>query len=310
MGVKDENAVEKPSIRELEILHAMIVTGRTVSAARALGLSQPAVSRALAILEGKIGRRMFNRDGNRLVPTTEALALDSAAVGILDALELLSRPGGPAVAGETVRLAASPTLAHFLLPSIVASFRRARPEIVLDVEIARGTDVLSAVADHRVDIGIVDAPPSHPAVRSRVFRYCRAHVILPEEHPLAGEQSLGPARLAKEPFVALARRFPSRADFDRAFHQARIRQIIVAEASTVAFAVELVRTGVGLTIVNPFPLTLCGLTGLSAVPFEPSVRYATAMLAPSTGPRSGAASAFAEHLMAYPIPCPTSQPPE
>lgn len=310
MADKDKNTVEKPSIRELEILHAMLVTGRTVSAARALGLSQPAVSRALAILEGKIGRRMFNRDGNRLVPTTEALALDSAAVGILDALELLSRPGGPAVAGETVRLAASPTLAHFLLPSIVASFRLARPEIVLDVEIARGMDVLSAVADHRIDIGIVDEPPSHPAVRSQVFRYCRAHVILPEGHSLASERSLSPAQLAKEPFVALARRFPSRADFDRAFHQARIRQIIVSEASTVAFAIELVRTGVGLTIVNPFPVTLRGMSGLSVVPFEPPIRYATAMLTPSTGPRTGAASAFAEHFTSYQIPCQISQPSE
>ncbi|TVR05778.1 MAG: hypothetical protein EA385_17345 [Salinarimonadaceae bacterium] len=170
--------------------------------------------------------------------------------------------------------------------------------------------MLSAVADHRVDIGIVDAPPSHPAVRTTVFRYCRAHVVLPEAHPLASERSLGPARLAKEPFVALARRFPSRADFDRAFHQARIRQIIVSEASTVAFAVELVRAGVGLTIVNPFPLTLCGLSGMSVVPFEPPIHYATAMLTPSTGPRTGAASAFAEHLTTYRIPCATSQPPQ
>ena len=60
-----------PSLRELEVLQAMIATRKTVAAAQMLGISQPAVSRALAALEAHVGRPLFAREGGRLVPTLQ-----------------------------------------------------------------------------------------------------------------------------------------------------------------------------------------------------------------------------------------------
>ncbi|MEQ8709047.1 MAG: LysR family transcriptional regulator [Rhodospirillales bacterium] len=299
----------KPTIRELEILQAMIRTGRTVTAAQTLGLSQPAVSRALAMLEGKIGRRLFSRDGNRLIPTAEALSIDSAASSILDALEHLGRPGGPVATGLPLRIAVSPTIAQFYLPVMMAGFCARYEDVRLEVEIARGTDVLSLVADRRADLGIVDAPPAHPAITAITLRECQAHVIMPQDHRLAGVSRLSPAQLAREPMVALVRRFASRTDFDQAFHRARVIQTIVAEVSTIAFAVELVRVGVGIALLNPFPLSLGGLDGLVAVPFDPQVHYRTSVLMPAAGTRNLIARQFVDHLLAHPVACPLSLSP-
>lgn len=299
----------KPTIRELEILRSMIAAGRTHAAAQAVGLSQPAVSRSLAVLEGKVGRRLFARDGNRLIPTAEALALDAAAAGILEALDRLGQAGGPVASGLPVRIAISPTLAQYLLPRVVAAFRATHPDIRIEVEIGRGTDVLAQVADQRVDLGLVDNAPAHPAIAAQPLREARSHVILPADHRLAGASRLTPTLLAREDFVALARRFASRAEFDRAFHQARVAQRVVAEVSTIAFAVELVRAGVGLALLNPFPVSLGGLTGLRAVPFEPQVRYRTEILMPVAGTRNQSARRFIDHLRHLRLDCPVSHPP-
>ncbi|WP_291634202.1 LysR family transcriptional regulator, partial [Bosea sp. (in: a-proteobacteria)] len=83
-------ARQAPSLRELEILQAMIATRKTVAAAQMLGISQPAVSRALAALEAHVGRPLFMREGGRLVPTGDAFALEAEAQPIFDALERLA----------------------------------------------------------------------------------------------------------------------------------------------------------------------------------------------------------------------------
>ena len=87
----DENTrSSRPSVRELEVLHAVITTRKTTAAAQRLGGSQPAVSRAIGALEARLGRELFIRDGGRLVPTADAFALDAEAAPIFSALERLA----------------------------------------------------------------------------------------------------------------------------------------------------------------------------------------------------------------------------
>ena len=63
------------NLRSLECLRAVIVTGSATGAARQLGLTQPAVSRLLGVLERSIGFQLFERRKGRLVPTEEARTL-------------------------------------------------------------------------------------------------------------------------------------------------------------------------------------------------------------------------------------------
>ncbi len=121
---------------------------------------------------------------------------------------------------------------------------------------------------------------------------------MPEGHPLARRESVSVADLDGEPIVALARRFPSRIEAERAFATGGVPMRVVAEVSTSAFAVELVRRGVGLTLVNPFPITLGGMAGLIARRFEPEIVYRTMLLFPALGAGSPAARAFADILKA------------
>ncbi len=288
----------RPSLRELEILRAMIATRKTVAAATALGISQPAVSRAIASLELRVGRMLFTRDGGRLVPTSDAFALEAEAAPIFAGLERLATwPNGPVRAG-VLKIAASPTLAQFLLPHAVAQFRELEPDITVQVEIGTGASVIASGADRAADLGLVDILPVHPGVRAEPLRESIAHLLMPEDHPLAAHSRITPRELAGEPLIALARRFPSRFEVDKAFSDLGLKPRIVAEAATSAFVAALVRTRVGVALLNPFPLTLGGLQGLAVRPFDPVISYRTMLLFPASGPAMPAARRFADMLRA------------
>ncbi|MCA3673517.1 MAG: LysR family transcriptional regulator, partial [Methylobacterium sp.] len=113
----------RPSLRELEILRALITLGKTTAAAAKLNISQPAVSRAIAQLEERTGIVLFRRESGRLLATAEALALHKEAEPIFQTLERLERARWRPVDQEAnLRIACPPTLAHHFLNSMLARF--------------------------------------------------------------------------------------------------------------------------------------------------------------------------------------------
>jgi len=290
---------ERPSLRELEVLRALIHSRKTTSAAASLGVSQPAVSRAIATLEERIGRPLFSREGGRLIPNADAFSLEEESRPIFAALERIQHwPDGGQRQG-VLKVAASPTLAHFLLPDVVARFRQLEPELTVHVEIGTGSAVIAAVADRVADLGLVDAPAAHPGVRAEPMRESIAHCLMRAEHRLAGKECVVVEDLQDEPMIALARRFPSRIEAERLFAAAGVQPRVVAEATTSAFAAELVRRGIGIALINPFPLSDGALGELVARPFLPAIRYTTMLLFGVDGSASAAARRFADALKGH-----------
>jgi DNA-binding transcriptional LysR family regulator len=208
---------------------------------------------------------------------------------IFEALERLSVwPGGRARA-SVVRVATSPTLAHRFLPPLIAGFRREEADVTVQIEIGQSPSVVAAVADRLADIGIVDQPPAHPGIRAEILRRSVAHVALPKEHPLAGRETLAPQDLAGEDLIALVRRFTMRSLIDRAFVDAGVEQRIVAEVATLAFAIELVREGMGVAVLNPFPVSLRVADSVVFRRFRPGIQVETAIISSAASPTSPAA---------------------
>lgn len=288
----------RPSLRELEVLHAVVVTRKTTAAAQRLGISQPAVSRAIAALEARLGRALFLRDGGRLVPTADAFALDAEAAPVIASLARLENWPHAVHADSLLRIAAPPTIAHHFLAVLIGRFREIERDIRVQVEIARGADVVAAVADGTADLGVVDTPTSHPGVHVEPFRRSVAHCVLWQGHPLCGREVITPADLADVPLVTVTRRFSSRAQLDRAFADAGLEPNIVLEATTSAFVVALVRARVGVTIVNPFPLAFSEATDLAFRPFAPAIPFETSFIMPLAGAGLPIARRFADFLRA------------
>ena len=295
---------QRPSLRALEVLIAVIETGKTTAAAHRLGISQPAVSRALHQLEGAVGRQLFERQGGRLTAMPDAVALAAEAGPIFAILSRISARGWRAAETDSLRIVAPPTVAHRFLNRAVPAFGIDHPDTHVHIEVSTSSDVVNAVAEGQADIGIADTVFRHPGVRRLGFLQTQAQAVIAADDPLATREAVSPADLSGRPFVALTRRFSSRTLVERAFEDARARLDVVAEVATSAIAVQLVAGRMGgptsVTVVNPFPVALRGQEGVRFIPFRPEIPYEAAFLV-SSGRPSEAAMRFMDHVRRQPL---------
>ena len=284
-----------PTLAELRVLHAVVSLRTTAAASRALGISQPAISRSLASLENRLGRPLFVRRNGGLVPTEEAASLSVGAKEIVDALDRLVRGVVPGPGEGALHLITTTTLAQGYLARILPGLMRAMPDLRVQVEISNASDVLAAVADGTADAGLVDQMAPHGSLVMDVLWRNAAHVVLPQDHPLAHHSEIGPALLAGLPIIALPRRFSLRAQIERSFQAAGVVPQTIMECATSIFAAEMVRAGAGVSILNPFPLRDIN-PDLVFRPFVPGIGIETALVLQSAAPPSPTVRRFAEFL--------------
>ncbi|MGV7092568.1 DNA-binding transcriptional regulator YeiE [Siccibacter turicensis] len=144
------------TLRQLDVFAEVLKSGSTTQASQMLALSQSAVSAALADLEGQLGAQLFDRVGKRLVVNEHGRLLYPRVVALLEQaaeIEQLFRDDNGAI-----RVYASSTIGNYILPEIIARYRRDFPELPLELSVGNSQDVINAVADFRVDIGLIEGP--------------------------------------------------------------------------------------------------------------------------------------------------------
>jgi DNA-binding transcriptional LysR family regulator len=289
----DANAGSGVTLRELRVLRAIVTTGTATAAADLLGISQPAASRALAQLEDRLGRVLFSRESGRLLPTPEALGVDAELDLLFTVLSRIENPDlrapDPTV---PLRIAAPPTIAHRFLPGPVADFARRYPDQSILIDVLSSDVLVTQVAEGRVDIALSDAEPNHAGVRVEPFRASQIVCLMQKAHPLAAKAVITPADLDGIAYVAQTRRHSARVAKDRALAAAGVQPRITIETATVVSAAELVREGLGVALINPFPTALRLDPSLTTRPFEPTITLQTSFLSPVGTRHSPATLAF------------------
>jgi DNA-binding transcriptional LysR family regulator len=297
------------SLREFEVLRAVISVRKTTAAAARLGISQPAVSRAIKHLEERLGKTLFNRESGRLVPTSDALALNEKLEPVFEMLAGIENETFVSQhSSKPLRLAAPPTISHRFLLGVMAAFIKAYPGQKVELEIGTSSDVRNHVAEGHADLGITDGLSKHAGLTLEPLRSAIAHAVLHRDHPLASKVFIEPEDFDGQDFVALTRRFPVRAILERMFAERGIRPNIVAESSTAVSVSELVHAGVGVSVLNPFPVARNHPETLVFLPFKPRISYLNAFILPATTPSTPIARKFIEFTRAFEIEDPYSTP--
>lgn len=144
------------TLRQLEVFAEVLKSGSTTQASQRLALSQSAVSAALTDLEGQLGVQLFDRVGKRLVVNEHGRLLYPRALALLEQateIEQLFREENGAI-----RVYASSTIGNYIMPEVIARYRRDFPELPLELSVGNSQDAINAVADFRVDIGLIEGP--------------------------------------------------------------------------------------------------------------------------------------------------------
>ncbi|MEZ5750423.1 MAG: LysR family transcriptional regulator [Paracoccaceae bacterium] len=137
---------------------AVAEEGSLSGAARRLGQSQPTLGRQIRQLEQSVGVTLFHRVPSGLEPTEQALPMIEAVRGMADSaarVQLLAQ-GGQTVMRGTVRVTASRLVSHHLLPPILATLRRAEPDIQIELV---PSDTSENLLYNQADIALRMYPP-------------------------------------------------------------------------------------------------------------------------------------------------------
>lgn len=160
------------SLRQLRIFAAIAETGSTTAAAATIGLSQSATSAALKELERLLGAVLFDRSGKRLHLNDQGRALLPGALALVDGANGLERSGGGRGRQiRSLRIGASTTIGNYRLPGLLARFYAGAPDVMetawqAGARIGNTAAIVDAVADFELDVGLIEGPAHHPAVRA------------------------------------------------------------------------------------------------------------------------------------------------
>lgn len=170
------------TLRQLEVFAEVLKSGSTTQASQRLALSQSAVSAALTDLEGQLGVQLFDRVGKRLVVNEHGRLLYPRALAALEQaseIEQLFRE-----ANGAIRVFASSTIGNYILPELIAHYRRDFPELPLELSVGNSQDVITAVADFRVDIGLIEGPCHAAEIIAEPWLEDELVVFAPPSSPL------------------------------------------------------------------------------------------------------------------------------
>lgn len=193
-----------PQLDLLALLVAVSECGSIGAGARSVGMAQPHASRQIARFERSAGVPLVHRSprGSRL--TREGAVLVDWARDVLDAAERL-QSGIEALRARTdtrLAVAASMTVAEYLIPAWLTEVRRRHADLGVALEVRNSSDVLAGVDAGTYDVGFVESPHVPPRFHRVDVGRDELVVVVPPGHPWAGRtQPVQADELARTPLV-------------------------------------------------------------------------------------------------------------
>jgi DNA-binding transcriptional LysR family regulator len=242
------------TLRELEIFAAVSQEGSFTKAARALFLSEPAVSEQVKRLEQLVGATLFARTARKPIRVTKAgEKLLEATDAVFERLgEALHEINALQRAAEGhVAFGAGHSFGGYLVPSIHAAFRESSPDINLQVDFGVRQYLLDGVRRRDLDVAVVDGPDEGaPLTWAPLGDY---HLVLVGRpgHRLARNGPVGFEELVGEPIIMGKQPSSARQALERNADMRGIQLHFAWEVQNLEAWVQAAISGFGITMV-PF----------------------------------------------------------
>lgn len=166
VGNRGPKQAKQPTLAQLRAFAAVAEHLHFRDAAAAIGMSQPALSGAVSALEEALGVQLLERTTRKVLlsPAGERIAV--RARGVLDAMGGLLEEAEAVRAPFTgaLRLGVIPTVAPYLLPTVLGLFHRRYPRMDLQVHEEQTASLLEGLAGGRLDLLLLAVPLGMPGV--------------------------------------------------------------------------------------------------------------------------------------------------
>jgi DNA-binding transcriptional LysR family regulator len=289
--------------RRLQVFYTVAKQLSFTKAAEQLFMTQPAVTFQVKQLEEHFNTRLFERNHGRIALTAAGELVLGYAERILTLSEEMDTRVSEltgAVSGALL-LGASTTIAEYMLPQILGEFKAAHPEVQAHMMVANSETIVNRVADHSIDIGLIESPSYLPSLQNEVCCDDELVVICAPGHALAQRKTLRAQDLAS---VAWVRREPGSGT--REFTDNYIRECglgpddldVVMELGSPEAMKGAVATGSAVAVVSRATITKeLQLGTLVAIALAPRLIRTLSLVHPKEKFRSRLITTFVEFAM-------------
>ena len=191
------------NLEHLKTFQEVIRLGSFSEVAKNTGITQPAVSFQIQKLEHELGMRLIDRSRRDITLTAAGKRLLSFAESIEGErgqlqhdLEQLRDE----VSGELL-IAASTIPGEFLIPRLLAKFKRMHPAVRVQVDISDSLAVIDGVRENRYELGFCGIPPEGQELTSLKVAEDRIVLTVFPEHPFAQRDQISAGELEGEAII-------------------------------------------------------------------------------------------------------------
>ncbi|MGC3982346.1 MAG: LysR substrate-binding domain-containing protein [Steroidobacteraceae bacterium] len=240
-------------LHHLRIIAAISSKGSLLKASAALGLTQPALTRALHEMEMIIGARLFERHAKGMVPNQLGKLMSESALRVLADLNSLEREIDTRISSEaeSIAIGALPSAAVGILPGVVARLQKDHPSLRVRIVQGQTEEMITALSNGAVDVVIGRLyPPVAPDNLERVELYQDTVALLARaDHPIFLQQPLSLESLAKYELALTAKTPYAATEIEQLIQRLKLQQATYLESNSLPLIRELLLATDMITLV-------------------------------------------------------------
>jgi DNA-binding transcriptional LysR family regulator len=288
------------TLRQIEVIRAIMVTGTIAGAAKILNVSAPGISRLMKYTEDMLGVRLFNRRHGRYVPSPEARnifdLLDSVYHKVEDLQVAIDRLGRGD--GRELSLASVPSIANVMVPRAVERLRRQFPELAIDINILKIEEAIDYLLLGRGEVVAISSRFDHSIIDFAPLATGRLLCIVPLGSELARKRSIRPAQIVEHTLIGINPSDPYGHIMADIFRREGLAYRMNIKARFGTMVASLVAAGLGVAIIDEFTAAHRSLPDVKCLEIEADTTFQTYAAYRNDVSLSVYAEAFIEFLRA------------
>lgn len=237
------------TIKQLRYFEALARHGHFGRAADACAISQPALSMQIKEMEESLGTELFERSARQVRLTSFGEGFGLRVRDILrsvDELGDMARASQEGLVGR-LRIGVIPTIAPYLLPTIIGNLTRAYAELDIHVRETLTPKLIHELAEGRLDTAIVALPISEPSLEEVALfteNFVLVRPVADHNEPVPNGETLREMRLL---LLEEGHCFRDQALSFCNPHSTRPRELL--DGSSLTTLVQMVGAGIGVTLI-------------------------------------------------------------
>jgi len=236
-------------LQQISNFLAVAKAGNFTSATAENGISQPALSRSIQKLEKTIGEPLFERQPRGVKLTEIGSFLLVRANQIRDLVDDTFAELNEASNRVQIRLAVIPTIAPYLLPTVLKKFRGRHPEIKIQVQEDTTQNIVRRCKDGEVDLAILALPVNEKYLETESLFEEELVLVIPKGHALEKKKRIRLSDIQEFPFISLDQQHCLSDNIAEFCNRQSIAPVTIERTNQLTTIQELVALQHGISII-------------------------------------------------------------